>query len=645
MTSVARTTVLRPIVGIAIGLAGLVACRDAPSPQGASDVPQAAIVTYTKDVAPILFERCAPCHRPAGSAPFSVLDYEDVRPRAQRIVAAVERRQMPPWLPEPGYGEFAGERRLTQDQIDTIRRWAEQGMARGNEADLPPVPEFSEGWQLGEPDLVVRMPRPFTLQPGQTDVWRNFVIPIPVAEARYVKTVELRPGSTRFVHHAIMAIDDMRSSRRRDERDAEVGFEGMDMGDARMPDGSLLGWTPGMLPFPGIEGATWRLERGTDLVLQLHMMPSAQPEIVEPAVGFHFASAPGESPTYVLQLDADDELDIPPGAKDFVVSDAMELPVDVEAFVVYPHAHYLGKSVAVWATLPDGTRRWLLRIDEWDFKWQDVYRYARPVPLPRGTTVHMRWSYDNSADRPRHSIHPPERVVAGNRSSDEMAHVQLQVRLRAPQDLPVLKEGHYRHLVTRNPRNARFLYGLAGALKDQGRLADAASQYRAALAIAPAHVSALINLGAVLMVQGHAEEAIDHFRTAIRLEPESSGAHYNLGFAFGARGQFTEAGRHYREALRYRPDFAEAHNNLGQLLSAEGRLDEAIVHFREATRLLPDSAEVHNNLGEGLRLQGKRDEAVSHFRRALEIEPRHAGARQNLSATLKDTPSAGRPTP
>jgi len=642
-----------PILGIALGLASLVGCRDLPSPQTRREA--ADSVTYTKDVAPIMFERCAACHYPGGAAPFSVLDYENVRKRARLIVSATQRRVMPPWLPEPGYGEFAGERRLTQEQTDTIQRWVDQGMLEGNRADLPPLPQFSEGWRLGEPDLVVKMPRAYTLQAGGADVWRNFVIPVPVLETRYVKTVELRPGSARFVHHALMAIDEMRSSRRRDEQDAELGFEGMDMGDVHMPDGSLLGWTPGMLPFPGIEGMAWRLRRGTDLVLQLHMMPAEKPEIVDPAIGFHFAETPGVgSPAYVLMLDADDQIDIPAGEKDFVVTDTIELPVDVEVLVVYPHAHYLGKSIAAWATLPDGTIRWLIRIDRWDFKWQDVYRYAQPISLPKGTTVSMRWSYDNSGDSPHPPLSsegkglgrgvPPERVVAGNRSSDEMAHLQLQVRLRSPGDRAVLQESHYRHLVRKNPRNARFLYGLAGALKDQGRFADAARQYRAALAIEPGHVAAHINLGAVLMEQEQADEAISHLRAAVRLEPDSAGAHYNLAIAFAYRGRLDDAIRHYREALRCEPEFGEAHNNLGQLLGAQGRLEEAILHFREAMRLLPDSAEIHNNLGAGLWRQGTLEEAISHFRRALEIEPGHANARENLSFALEKAASAGRVT-
>ena len=187
-----------------------------------------------------------------------------------------------------------------------------------------------------------------------------------------------------------------------------------------MPDGHLLGWTPGMFPFAGIEGSPWRLDPGTDLVLQLHLLPSAAPVELQPSVGFFFADAPAAGPPmYLVRLDADYALDIPAGESDFVVTESVELPVDVTVHAVYPHAQLLGKAIEGWATLPDGTRQWLIKIDQWDFAWQDVYRLATPLPLPAGTTVNMRFSYDNSAANPRNPNSPPQRVTAGNRSSDE----------------------------------------------------------------------------------------------------------------------------------------------------------------------------------------------------------------------------------
>jgi tetratricopeptide (TPR) repeat protein len=648
----AGVTAISSVVVVSLGLMGSVGYRDltALPTVGAQSAPP---VTYTKDIAPILFEHCAGCHNSSGPAPFSVLEFDAVQKHGHDIVSATESRAMPPWLPEPGYGEFAGNRRLTTNQIETIRAWVEQGMPEGNRENLPPAPGPADGWQLGEPDLIVTMPVPFTLPAGDADVFRNFVIPIPVSETRFVKTIEVRPGSARFVHHALVAIDETPSSRRLDEQDAGPGFAGMDlMGEAHMPDGSLLGWTPGMLPFPGIAGMTWRLQPRTDLVLQLHMLPSDTPHTVQAAVGFHFAGpAEAPAPAHVLLLDADDQLNIPAGAKNFVVTDSMKLPVDVDVLLVYPHAHYLGKSIEALATLPDGTTRWLIKIDHWNFMWQDMYRYAQPLSLPAGTTVSMRWTFDNSAENPSQRYHPPRPITSGNRSTNEMAHLQLQMRLRRPEDRPVLQEAQYAHVIQRNPRNARLRYGLASALKEQGRFAEAARDYRAALAIDPDYFAAHLNLGAVLMMQTipvrlgvdavqrpawpEADEAIAHLRAAVKLDPDSAGAHYNLGLAFVYQGQLDEAARQYGEAIRSNPDYAEAHNNLGQVLIAQGHFDDAIQHLREAERLMPDSADIPNNLGIALWRQGKTAEAIIAFRRALELDPGHQGARQNLDIALK----------
>ncbi|MCY3846062.1 MAG: tetratricopeptide repeat protein [Acidobacteria bacterium] len=621
-----------PLV-MAATLAGLLGCGT-PDGTGAS-LSTASQPTFARDVAPILFEHCAGCHHPEGSAPFSLLEYASARARGARIVDATGRRVMPPWLPEPGHGDFAGARLLTEEQIDILRGWVANGMPEGDADHLPPRPRTGEGWQLGEPDLVVRMPQPYTLPPGDSDVFRNFVIPVPGSEIRHVKTVELRPGSPRVVHHALLGVDEMRGSRRLDAGDPGPGFGGMEMGEAHMPDGSLLGWTPGMLPFPGIEGMAWRLQPRTDLVLQLHLLPGDAPQTVQGAIGFHFAE-PDEvgDAAYVIILDADEQLDIPAGEPAFTVTDAMELPVDVEVLVVYPHAHYLGRRLEGWATLPDGATRSLIRIDEWDFQWQDVYRYREPVALPKGTTVGMRWTFDNSADNPSQRNAPPRRVVAGNRSSDEMAHLQLQVRLRDHHDRAVLQAAHYEHLLGKNARSPRLLYGLGGALRDQERLADAVRAYRRALALQPGYVAAHINLAAVLLTLGETEAGTDHLRTAVRLDPDAAGAHYNLGLVSASRGRLDEAARHYREALQSVPDYGEAHNNLGQVLAVRGELAEAVRSLRAAVRLMPASADVHNNLGRTLGALGELDEAMRHLRIADGLEPDSAEIQTNLGTGL-----------
>jgi Tfp pilus assembly protein PilF len=616
--------------GILVAAVGL-GCREAAPAQSLATEP----VTYTRDVAPVVFRRCAPCHRPGESAPFSLLTYDDAKRRARLIADVTERRVMPPWLPSPGHGVFAGERRLPDHDVALFRRWDEQGAPEGDPAALPAPPTFAEGWQLGEPDLIVTLPVNYRLRADGPEVWRNFVMPVPVSSTRFVRTVEIRPGSARFVHHAIIGLDRTRSSERRDARDAEPGFEGMELGDALPPDGHLLGWTPGMAPVSPVEGAVWRVERGDDLVLQLHMIPSGKAESVQPQVGLYFAQAPPTGPPmFLLRLDADHQLDIPPGAREFVATDQFELPVDVDVLAVYPHAHYLARTMVARATLPDGSEQPLIRIESWDFKWQDVYRYAEPLRLPRGTTISFRYTYDNSDGNPRNPNHPPKRVVAGMRSADEMAHLQLQVRPRRAEDVAVLKTAFYLQLARKTPADPWVHYELANLYRDSRRPDDAQREYAAAIALDPRHAAAHTNLGVLLQEGGEFEAAMTHYRDALRAEPDFVLAHFNLANALRARGRTGEAAQQYRDAVKLEPEMAEAHNNLGELMASQGDMSGAIREFREAVRLAPRAATAHGNLGAALGATGQTQEAVDHFRLALQIDPDNENARRNLELVL-----------
>src|SRR5688572_1966655 len=170
-------------------------------------VAQTAQPTFNKDVAPIFWERCGSCHRTGGIAPFPLVQYRDVRPRVQQIVTAIRTGRRPPWLPEPGHGDFVGERRLTPEERSLIEAWADAGAREGAAAERRPPPVWSDGWQLGTPDLVVELPEPFLLPPGDGDVFRNFVLPVPVASTRYVRGIEVDPGNRALVHHASIALD------------------------------------------------------------------------------------------------------------------------------------------------------------------------------------------------------------------------------------------------------------------------------------------------------------------------------------------------------------------------------------------------------------------------------------------------------
>ena len=501
-------------------------------------------VTFNRDIAPIIFDHCAGCHRPGQAAPFNLLGYEDVRRRAREIAKVTQSRFMPPWLPEPGAVEFADQRGLNADQVGLIKQWAAEGAVEGDSAELPALPKWVEGWQLGEPDLVVRMTEPYTLPADGKDVYRNFVIPIPGSATRYVRAVEFRPENPKIVHHAVMMIDRTPSSRMLDEQDPGPGFGGgMSMGKAQLPDGHFLGWTPGKMPFKGIEEMAWRLEKDTDLVIQLHMRPSGKPEAIQAAVGFFFSSQVPTLHPYAFVL-RHKSIDIPPGTKDYTVNETIVLPVDVEALRVYPHAHYLAREMRASAALPDGTQRLLLLIKNWDFNWQDEYRYARPIFLPKGTAISMRYTYDNSSNNIRNPNHPPRRVVYGQSSSDEMAELMLQVLPRTDEDLITLKQSAARQELLKDI-----------SVREQRLKAE------------PNDAKQHVNLGLRYQQVGKNQQAITHFRRAVEIEPDSPRTLYLLGDALAKEGRFDEALGHLKQSVDLKPDQPEPLNAAARILA------------------------------------------------------------------------------
>lgn len=602
--------------------------------------------TFNQHIAPIVFEYCADCHHPGGSGPFSLLRFEEVRKRAKQLAVVTHNRYMPPWLPDPRHLRFVGERRLSDEQLRTIQQWVDAGMPEGEAKDLPPVPKFNEGWQLGQPDLIVKMPEAFSV-PAEApnsgkDVFRNFVIPIPVTTTKYVKAIEILPGNKQIVHHANILIDRTGSSRRLDEKDPGPGFGGMEVSieaESFEPDSHFLFWKPGTVPSVEPEGMAWRCDPGTDLVLNMHLQPTGKPEKIQAEIGLYFTDQPQTIFPMLLQLEHDGALDIPPGKKDFVITDEFTLPVDVDLLGVYPHAHYLGKELQGFATLPDGTKKTLIHITRWDLNWQAIYKYQQPVFLPKGTVIEMRYSYDNSAENERNPNHPPKRVLAGNKSTDEMGHLWLQVLPRAAKingedARAILQEALMRQRLKKYPADFTAHFNLGAVLQSAGKFDEAISEFQKALQTRPDHFAALTSLGASLQATGKTAEASARYRQALRFRPDYINARYNLANLLLAAGKSDEAIIHLREILRSKPDDAESHNSLGSALAMKGHLPEAASHYEQSLRINPDNADAHSNYAYVLSLQGKVNEAVNHYEQALRLNPQNADTHNELGVLL-----------
>lgn len=593
----------------ALLLAGAAAAANADAPP-----------TFARDIAPILYRHCAECHRPEGIGPFSLLTYEDVRRRAATIAEVTATRYMPPWKPEPGYGPaLRGERRLADADLARIQTWVEHGAPAGDLSSAPPPLTFPDDWQLGPPDLIVELPEPYVLAAEGGDVFRNVVIPVPLDRPRFVRAVEFKPGTALAVHHANLGLDASGDARRRDAAEAGPGWSSMDLGEAANPRGHLVGWTPGQSPYEAHPGTAWRLDPGTDLVVQLHLLPTGRPTPVRPRVGLYFAESPPTRESVVLLL-REHDIDIPAGAADHRIEESLVLPAPARLLGMYPHAHYLGRDLRVFAEPPGGGHLGLLRIPDWDFNWQGDYRFRDPPRLTAGTRIVMQYSYDNSAANPRNPSNPPRRVRAGWNSSDEMGEVALQFLLDDPGDLPDFELTQARYDLAGRGRSPETLYALAGALHQADRRDEAAATYRDVLALDPTHPRALNNLAVLRIDSGDDAEAKTLLGRLLSLDPEAVSARLNLGLLHRRAGEQVAAARAFEDVLRRKPDDVTARRELASLWQETGSPAAALNLLREGLRWHRTTAAYLVELGRLEARSGQREAAREHFAAAASAE-------------------------
>ncbi|HUF75022.1 MAG TPA: tetratricopeptide repeat protein, partial [Longimicrobiales bacterium] len=524
-----RVTLILPL------LAACAACADA-------DAGRPAEPTFSGGVAQVIHRSCAGCHHPGGAGPFALLTYEQVREHAERIARVTQARVMPPWPPSRPVGVFIDERRLADDEIALIQRWVEDGAPLGDRELVPSPPTFSDEWSLGAPDLVVEMDESYLVPADADEIFRNFVLPVPTDTPHWIRAVDLRPGGPHVVHHATLAVDRTPASQALDRRDPGPGFDGMGLaGGADHPGGVFIGWTPGKSVVEGPSDLSWALEPGSDLVARLHLRPIDEPVEVRARVGLYYGDGPPERRPVTVHLGTQ-AIDIPAGEPSYEVRDSLTLPAGVDVLSVYPHAHYLGKTVQAWAETSDGARTWLVEIPDWDFNWQDEYRFREPVRLPAGSTLHMRYTYDNTAANPRNPSDPPVRVTYGPRSVDEMADLVVQTvpataagsaALAQAADLKAadIKLEGYRQALAEGREDATLRYNMGIAEASRGRLAEAESHLRRATALDSEFAEAFINLGIVLHRQGRVPDALTAYLRAAELAPDEPRGPHNAAVA------------------------------------------------------------------------------------------------------------------
>ncbi|MBI3491969.1 MAG: cytochrome c [Acidobacteria bacterium] len=394
----------------ALGVVGVLAgsfLRTAP-------VHGATVPTFTKDVAPILYKNCAECHRATAMAPMSLLTYDDVRPWARAVKQKVAARQMPPWGADPTVARYSNDVSLKQADIDTIVAWVDGGAPQGNQSDLPPAPQFAEGWSIGKPDLIFKMQQPFTVPADGTVPYTYVTIPTNLKEDIWIRGVELKPTDRRVVHHIISTVvkgngkpADPKPSLTKDPSRKEIG-------------GGLGGLVPGRLYGLYEEGVARKIPAGADIILQMHYTTIGQPVTDQTEIGVVLSKEPpakiraeggGAIPNLMFA--------IPPGDPNYAVTGQQKFDRDTYLSSMYPHMHVRGKDATYSIIYPDGREEVVLRVPKYDFNWQLSYKLAEPQFMPKGSTLKVVMHYDNSTGN-RFNPDPTATVRWGDQTWEEM---------------------------------------------------------------------------------------------------------------------------------------------------------------------------------------------------------------------------------
>ncbi len=409
---------------IALGLFAVLAMSAAPAVE----------TTFNKDVLPLLQKNCQECHRPGEPAPMSLLTYKEARPWAKAMRTAVLTKKMPPWFADPAHGKFANDRRLSQADIDTLVAWADSGAKEGNPTDAPAAITFAEGWNIGTPDVILKMPTPFHVPASGTIDYTWILVPTGFTEDKWIEKIEVRPTARSVVHHAVLY-----------EREAESSFmKKAIVGEPFFPPGRkgtppaqkdtgkgffefqfnakgaeiMAVYVPGGLPYECKPGQARLMKAGSDLVYQMHYTANGKATDDQTEVGIVFAKRPPRERVFNTFV-ANPYLRIPPEDPNFEVRAALTLQEDAEVLALFPHMHVRGKAFEYRVTYPTGETEVLLNVPKYDFNWQLTYQLKEPKKLPKGTILECIAHFDNSANNPANPD-PKQTVPWGDQTWDEM---------------------------------------------------------------------------------------------------------------------------------------------------------------------------------------------------------------------------------
>lgn len=359
-------------------------------------------ITFTKDIAPILNNRCVECHREGEIGPFTLTSYDDVLGWEETILEVIDDNRMPPWFADAEYGHFANDARLTESEKKTLKTWVDNGMPKGNEEDLPEPPTFVDGWKIPEPDETFEMrDDPFAV-PAQGIVdYQRWVVDPKWTEDKYIYAAEARPQNREVVHHILVYI-------------IPPNQRSIDLKQV------LVGYAPGGLPIHYKDGLALKVKAGSKLLFEMHYTPNGTEQTDLSYAGVCFMDKKDVKHVVEGQIAAERRrLVLEPYASNVVVPAYYKAQKDQLLISMTPHMHLRGKAFEYRAYFPNGKEETLLNVPNYDFNWQLKYTLAEPIMLPKGTVVKCTAVYDNSEDN-LVNPNPAKRVRWGDQSFDEM---------------------------------------------------------------------------------------------------------------------------------------------------------------------------------------------------------------------------------
>ena len=371
--------------------------------------------TFAKDVAPILYENCVSCHRPNHLAPMSLITYDDARPWARAVKAKVVAREMPPWGADSSVRAYRNDASLSENEIETIVAWVDGGAPQGQQADLPEVPEFAEGWSIGEPDLIFTMLEPFEVPADGTVPYSYVTVPTNLQDDTWISAHEFRPGDRRVLHHVIAQVleDDGQPA------SAQVSLR-RDRSRTRAQGARIGGYVPNRLGTVYEDGVAVKLPAGADIEAQMHYTTIGEPTIDQSSWGVVLAkTASSERRRAGGGQVANLMFRIEPGNPSYEVRASRKIDEDLYLDNMMPHMHVRGQSAKYIVKFPDGREEIALWVPNYDFNWQLRYQLEEPIFMPAGSTLEAVFTYDNSSNN-RFNPDPTAEVGWGDQTWEEM---------------------------------------------------------------------------------------------------------------------------------------------------------------------------------------------------------------------------------